>query len=462
MGFLTWAKRWRRRILTGALALALATGLGAAYLRAPIKVEIGLDPQQHFQTFRAWEATIELLWTEKFDAHRDEIYDRLFDEVGITRLRLEMFSGDENTTRSFERFLSHDIDMAGWRARRYATVNDDADPNHINWAGFDFADLDWRVEKVLLPLQDRARKRGQKLEVNLTYVAFTKQIVNGSYIHTDPEEYAEFVLAAFLHLQDKYHLVPDDFEVVLEPDNVREWTPELLGKAMAAVTRRLHAAGFHPRLIAPSLSDAALVPEWLDAIAKVAGATDALAEIDYHRYHGAKPEVLNAIADRARALGIESSMLEFWFGRADYKVLHNDLKLGNVSAWQGRTVLTFHDIDANDKVVLNADVRYNRLYFMAIRPGAVRIGAASTAPYAADPIAFQNPDGSIAVVIRADHAAKVTLTDLPQGDYLLQTASKGSGMPQPTAVHIGPDGRYLAEIPGPGVISLRPAPKAGG
>jgi hypothetical protein len=92
----------------------------------------------------------------------------------------------------------------------------------------------------------------------------------------------------------------------------------------------------------------------------------------------------------------------------------------------------------------------------------VRIGAASSALRAADPLAFLNPDGTIAVVIRADHAAKATLTGLPEGDYFVEIAFKGSGAAPAKAVHIGTDGSLLAEIPGPGVISLRPAQRAGG
>jgi len=38
-------------------------------------------------------------------------------------------------------------------------------------------------------------------------------------------------------------------------------------------------------------------------------------------------------------------MLELWFGRGTPDVLHQDLKHGNVSAWQGRVVTGMYDVE---------------------------------------------------------------------------------------------------------------------
>jgi len=40
------------------------------------------------------------------------------------------------------------------------------------------------------------------------------------YIHGDPAEYAELVLATYTHLDERYNVTPDCWEVILEPDNV--------------------------------------------------------------------------------------------------------------------------------------------------------------------------------------------------------------------------------------------------
>jgi hypothetical protein len=446
------------RRLRAALVLSVCSWLAAALFVTTVKAQatVTFDTQQRFQTFRAWEATVDLLGTPAQRTSNAKIYDSLFDDVGITRLRLEMFAGDENRTRSFQRYLAKEIDMKGWRSLRYATANDNDDPFQINWEGFDFADLDWRMDVSVLPMLERAKARRQKLDINLTYVAFTRQSDPVPYVHLDPEEYAEFILAAYLHLGDKYGVVPDDLEVLLEPDNARNHTPVTLGRAMAAVSKRLRHAGFAPRLIAPSTANAALALQWLDGIASVPGATDDLAELSYHRYKGAKPPVLAQIGARAKALGLQTGMLEYWFGKATYQLLHDDLKIANVSSWQGRSVYTFHKIAADGSITLADDIRYNRLYFNAIRPGMVRIGAASTVLGAIDPVAFVDASGRMAVVMRAGRAATVTLQGLPKGSYWLETAYIGGGTAAPVSFQVGDDGKFATEIPAAGVISLRP------
>lgn len=156
----------RLKLLLGVVGLCvLASWVFVRVSSAQGIAEVSFDPAQKFQTIRGWEATVDVLWAPEYDPHREEILDRMISEVGITRLRVEAFSGDENRSRSFERFLSGEIDMQGWRDLRYATVNDDDDPYHITWEGFDFADLDWRMEKTALPLMERAKARGEKIEI---------------------------------------------------------------------------------------------------------------------------------------------------------------------------------------------------------------------------------------------------------------------------------------------------------
>lgn len=450
--------RFRRRLGWGVgLVLGLALGLYGVFHRpGQAQAVITLDPGQTFQTFHDWEATAVVLGTEQEQQRRLELFDRLYQDVGVTRLRVEVFSGAENTSNALRAFVAGETDMNGWRARRYATVNDDDDPFHINPAGFDFFDLDYRVERTVLPMQERARAGGERLAVSLNYVAFTKQIRNGAYIHTDPEEYAEFILAAFEHLKAKYGIIPDYFEPLLEPNNSPLWNPVILGRAVRAATRRLNGAGFRPGVILPSVSDASLTLEWLDGIAETPGALEGLAEISYHRYKGARPAVLKAIADRAADLGVATSMLEYWFGNATHELLFEDLTMANVSAWQPRAAYNFHTFTDTGQIVLQDEMRYNRLYFAAIRPGDVRIGATSSKTRALDAVAFKKPDGRLSVVLEARRAATGRIAGLPEGDYLLETAFEG-GDSGPNPAHAGSDGTLAITIPAAGVISVRPA-----
>lgn len=106
-----------RRVLVGicALLLAAAGAVGLWFVWPHSTVTITLDPGQRFQTIRDWETTAEVFWTPDYEPFRQDIYERLVTQIGISRVRLETFSGAENTDQSFEKFRSGEIDMQGWR-----------------------------------------------------------------------------------------------------------------------------------------------------------------------------------------------------------------------------------------------------------------------------------------------------------------------------------------------------------
>lgn len=440
------------------LILGLAVGAYALFTALrPARATIRIDDQQTFQTFHDWEATAVLLGTQAEQDRRLELFDRMFQDIGVTRVRLETFAGAENPANAMRAFLAHQTDMEAWKAARYVTVNDNDDPFTLDPAGFDFFDLDYRVDHTVLPMLERARARGERLAITFTYVAFTKQVTRDQYIHTEPEEYAEFILASFLHLKEKYGIVPDYFEPLLEPDRSPFWDPVTLGRAVAAAKRRLGEAGFHPGLVLPSVADASLTLTWLDGIAQTPGALDGLSELTFHRYQGARPAVLKEIAARAAQLGVATGMLEYWFGKATHDLLFQDLTLANVSAWQPRAAYNFHKITDTGALVLQDEMVLDRLYFQAIRPGDVRIGALSDNERQLAAVAFRKPDGHISLVLEARKAAAGTIEGLPEGDYLVETAEDSGLAHPPVAAHVGADGILDVNIQAAGVISVRPA-----
>lgn len=426
-------------------------------------VNIALDPTRTYQTFQHWEATVNLLYEQRLEPYKEEILDRLIDDIGITRLRVGVFAGAEAPSNAFSEFIAGKIDMKGWQARRYATVNDNDDPFVANPAGFDFADLDWKIQTLVIPLLSRARARGVPMSVNLNYVAFTDQTRGGDYHHDDPEEYAEFMLQAFRHLNTNYGIVPEWLELVLEPDTVKEWSPALLGAAAAAVTRRLTAEGFGPRLIGPSVMDARNAVPWFEGIAKTPGAMNLMSELSYHRYKGGSKPALQAIADRAAVAGLRTGMLEYFNGRGRYPALHSDLAVGNVSVWHGRAVMGYFNVfaqrPAGERVVVPDDVRYNLEYMRSIRPGAQRIAAVSSDPKAVDPVAFINIGNAWSVVMMAAGRDRVIIEGLPAGNYFVSWAVDEGSTEFLDPVRVGADGLLLAEIPGKGVLAVTAIPR---
>ena len=430
---------------------------------------ITLDPGIRYQTITGWEATSQAGQTfPEWSSYGDTLIEWAVDDLGINRLRLEIRSGAESDADYFSQFESGQIDHGAWKNIRYATANDNDDPDVINWAGFHFTDLDQTIEAVVIPMKERLEARGEKLYVNLTYVAFTHNMTPGyRYIHADPEEYAEFVFATYLHMQREYGFVPDAWEVILEPDNrVEQWNGAVIGRAILAAASKLEANGFTPRFIAPSTTNMSASLQYFDDMAKVlgpAGVSKYVSEISYHRYRGVSDRSLRDIAGRAKQYGINTAMLEH-IG-SGYEALHQDLKVGNNSAWQQFTLAfptkdngaQYYFIDnsnrGNRQVKMGNRTRFLRQYFKYVRAGAQRIEASSD-DGDFDPVAFVNQDGRFVLVVKASSGGTFSVDGLPAGRYgTFYTTGSQYDVSTPEITLAG--GSLLnASIPSGGVITV--------
>lgn len=438
---------------------------------------LSVDPSTVYQTMRGWEVVAQASqnYNPVFPAYAPMVFDKVV-ELGINRLRLEIRGGSENPTDSWAALAAAGFPVAGpgyatWRATRYESINDNADPFVINPGGFHFSEVDDTTDLLVNPLRARLAARGESLYVNLNYVAFTDQITSGQYIHHAPDEYAEFMLAAFQHLQSKNGWVPDAIEVILEPDNVSQWrSGTLIGQAIVATGRRLAAAGFTPDFIAPSTTCMSAASRYFDEVIAVAEVKTYLKEIAYHRYCGVSDENLRAIAERAQAHGLSTSMLEWWDPGNSHRTLHEDLKDGRNSAWQQATLVgvdepsglgmaTVNTSDPANPVVTTGSVsRYTSLYFRHVRQGARRIGASSDAP-ALDPLAFVNVNGTHVVVVNALNAGAFAVRGLPDGTYGISYATGETTADAEQTIVSGQS--VSASIPAAGVITIygmAPAP----
>lgn len=435
-----------------AAVLGLAVAGYLAWAGGSHGAEIRLDPSVSYQTMTGWEASTDLPDTPQrpeWAAYEQALFETVAD-IGIDRLRLEVRSGAETRSDAPNRFLAGQFDYEAWRALRYDAANDNDDPFSIDPAGFNFAELDWHVEHFVLPLRAALKARGRPLVINLCYVSFR----DGPFFQMDPEEYAEFVLATYQHLDRRWGFVPDLWEVVLEPDLPKNgWTGAQMGAAMAAASRRLRDAGYRPGFAAPSVTNLANALPYARDIAAVPGATEYWRELSYHRYRRASSSRVAAVAEYALAQGLKPAMLEWWFGRADTDVLYEDLTVGMNSSWQGRTLPGLvKGPDGKGGLRLQPEVRFNRLYFTAAPAGSVRIGAQSDAGRTLAPVAFRRPGGDIAVVVKASRRGTVTLRGLPPGTYRLTRV--GDKAEDSAQVTVGGDGAAVVEMPFAGVFSL--------
>ena len=446
--------------------------------KACVDAIVTLDPAATFQTMTGWEATAEAAQavSPAFENYKDALYDLAVHDLGLNRLRLEILSGAENREDFWQQFqdgLIPDRDALGsWRDTRYSTANDNADPFDLNMSGFQFSQLDHTIETVVLPIKQRVEANGESLFINRNYVAFTAQIGESgtpglTYIHDDPEEYAEFVLATHIHLQNKYGWVPDTWEVILEPDNVVEWNGTLIGRAIVAAALRLSANGFTPRFVGPSNTCMGNAITYFNDMAGVPGALQHVEEISYHRYCSVSDTHLRTIAALAEANGLNTSMLEhIGSGHQD---LHKDLKIGNNSAWQqfslawvtssgatdngGNLYIVDDAVVANPTVTISSRTRFLRQYFKFIRRGAVRMGAISNSGIF-DPLAFTNVDSTVVVVIKAGGGGTMSIQGLPGGTYGVKFTTPNQYDADLTNQTIGSGEALITGIPRDGVITI--------
>lgn len=92
---------WRSTLLLTLLALPISVMLALAYRNQPGEGTITVHPDQEFQQIHGWEAVAQasLFELDKYE-NRQEVLDELLDKAvdfGLTRLRLGVMSGAENT-----------------------------------------------------------------------------------------------------------------------------------------------------------------------------------------------------------------------------------------------------------------------------------------------------------------------------------------------------------------------------
>ena len=433
---------------------------------------IDVIPSVQHQTITGWEGHVQSGQLEcdptAFAIYRDPLLDRVVNELGLNRVRLEFRSGMENVVDYFAQFRAGQITYDAWRATWFSPVNDNADPNVANPAGFQWAWFDHNIDQVVVPLRQRLQARGEQLFVNLTFVDFW---VTGAAkpfrTMLSPAEYAELALVTFQHIRDKYGWVPDALEIALEPEN-QQYSGTEMGRAIVATVNRLAAAGFHPQIIAPSTTSMAAASTYYDAMMAVPGMSGLIDELAYHRYQGVSSGALQAIATRASRDGIRTSMLEHIGSGADD--LWTDLTVGNVSAWEQFAIAFCGNRDNPDnqgvyyqinqttpsqpKINITNHSKLLRQFFLFVRAGAVRIGATSTNSNQQDAIAFRNSNGRYVVIVRTPGAANFTVRGLPPGTYGLKYATSTTWDVNLPDVTIGSGGGVQAAMPSAGYLTI--------
>lgn len=435
---------------------------------------VAIDLGTHFQTMDMWETSLRMWEQDKIndryaasvEGYATAVANFLVDSVGINGVRVQVQSGLENPVDYWSQFVSGALSYNVWGPSRYEKVNDNANPNVANLAGFQFSAFDYQMERFVLPMKARLAARGESLHVNLNYLDFKWNAARqGTLSHaTNPAEFAEYVLVFFERMRDRYGITPDAFEVILEPENTLQWDGGAIGRGAVAVAARLAAAGFHPKFIVPSMTNMGNAVPTFNAVMAVPGTAGVISMLAYHRYGGESEANAVTIRTTAAARGVKTAMLEKVGAGIDE--LMEDLTVANASAWQqwGMADESGHDDagayyarvvvgqPAATAISMASRTKLLAPVFRAVRRGAVRVGSTATELKTA---AFVNPDGRVVVVLRPRGAGSTTVVGLPVGQYAVTfTPESGSS----TTYTAPSNGALPVAMPGAGLVTIRGVP----
>jgi hypothetical protein len=323
------------------------------------------------------------------------------------------------------------------------------------------------MSSMVMPLVRAIEKRGEKPFLTVCYVDFKwkPETEQGTLSHArNPDEFAEFVLVFFERMREKFGVVPESFELVLEPENTESWRGQEIGRALVATAARLEEKGFSPRFIAPSNTSMSNAIEYFDEMMKVPGAGALLDTFAYHRYHLERTAYVEEIWRRAKERGKKTAMLEKVGAGID--VLLEDLVVGNVSGWQqwaaadrigtdngGYYALVDDRDPARPRVLPSRTSLLLSQVFRHVRRGAVRLGATSDRSDKT-PVAFVNPGGDQAVIVRAKRAGgALTVRGLAPGRYGLRFVGNDRTVTELPAVDVR-GGELSTTIPDAGALAV--------
>ncbi|MCK0104300.1 carboxypeptidase-like regulatory domain-containing protein [Pseudohalocynthiibacter sp. F2068] len=426
---------------------------------------------------RGWEVTARL-WefdksADRYDGswapHIDKIMDALVDDGGINRVRIQVQSGIENPIDYWQQFVTGAIGYEAFKAHFYETFNDNDDPFSMNQDGVHFTSLNDQVETVLLPMKQRLEARGEKLFVTLTFVDFKWTQLRGDIaLALHPAEYSELIVESFQHLQNKYGVVPDALEIILEPDNTDHWRGRQIAQAALAVKPRLAAEGFYPRLIGPSTAQARRTMRFFDEMQGTSNIRGLFDTLSYHRYDKNASQVLSAITEAARVNGLETAMLEYTRGSVDH--LFDDLLIGEVSAWQqygvarkivdgvpSATNSYFLEVTVDGEqaqVALSRRARFLAPVFRVFRMGGVRVRSTSDVTWIRS-VAVRNTDDSLALAMRLSRGGRFSVSGLPEGRYRVEATL--ANQERPTVIEVEVAGKVPLDLEAhdSGVVTVR-------
>ena len=145
---------------------------------ASADVDVTLYPAVQHQTILGWGAAS---WSPPWvkQSLREALIRDAVNELGLTRLRLELPSGNGADGRAWE-----------W-------LNDDWDPLTANWSAFNTAAADARIAEMIVPFKQAVEANGDSFNLYVSPSFFDGGSSGAApvWLLNNPGEYAEFALS---------------------------------------------------------------------------------------------------------------------------------------------------------------------------------------------------------------------------------------------------------------------------
>jgi len=380
------------------LAVLIAAIVGPSGTAARATVNVTLDPAVQYQTIRGWGAASgSPSWASPL--LREAVVHEAVNELGLTRLRLELPSGNRSDTKPWEQ------------------PNDDWDALHINWPGFNTADMNERVTEMVLPFKRAVEANGEPFNLYVSPSLFDGGSSGAAptWLLNNPGEYAEFALAVLLYLKDTHGIEADYYCILNEAGNNNPFNASVVAEMIKALGPRLQAAGLSTTIQFPESVNAQTA--WSSYIQNVQGDDDVwryIGCLSYHLY-GTNDPYRSQIGSLGASLGLPTAQTEFMDLTMNH--LYDDLTLGRVSYWEiyglGQCLQWNPDNTSFSRIRQYWSFR-QVMHF--VRPGAVRIGAVSSDSNLRV-LAFARDGRTTAVLINGSGSRAANLVNLPVGTY---------------------------------------------
>ncbi len=440
------------------LALLLLATLRVAYTSAAAPVTVTVDASVRHQTFRGWEVAIQATVRDFLPVlpGYDDLLRQAATDLGITRLKVNVFSGTEGPRGAAARYVQGDLSEREFlKDHAYRIVNDNGNPDVANLEGFDFTLLDWQMGTVVMPMLRDLDDAGHHGELIVQYGDYGAS----SFEHLSrPREYAEFMQVVFDHLRTTYGVTPAAVDVVNEPDVGNRWGGADIGDAMVAAGRRLEKSGYRPAFMAPSPMDRGRALPMLADMLRAKDAERYIRMVTYHCYADSGRDSLAKIGEVVSRAGVESAQNECWSELNDPEALIADLTVAQVSSWHQATFHGpngYYSVDAQTgRASLRPKTRLLRQFYKYVRPGAVRVDATATSD-AVKAAAFLAPDGAPVVILVSRGPAEANVTGLPEGTYDVSYTTPAAFDVHQPQVRVASGEPLPVSIPSSGVLTVR-------